>query len=67
MWKGEGWVDAQTYDLDAPEVAARAPFGVVDHVARATFDGAEGHGIFEHASIGRHDPSGFADLSSVAP
>ncbi len=66
-WMGEGWVDAQVYDLDAPDVAARAPFGVVDHVARATFDGAEGYGIFEHASIGRHDPSGFADLSSVAP
>jgi hypothetical protein len=24
-------------------------------------------GCFEHASMGRHDPTGFADWSSVAP
>jgi hypothetical protein len=36
-------------------------------VARATCDGATGWGLFEHASLGRHDPSGFADWSSVAP
>ena len=33
----------------------------------ATCDGAEGWGLFEHATIGRHDPSGFTDLGSVAP
>ena len=27
----------------------------------------EGWGLFEHASMGRHDPTGFADWSSVAP
>ena len=42
-------------------------YGVIDHVGRATLDGAEGWGLFEHATIGRHDPSGFADYLSVAP
>jgi hypothetical protein len=57
-WMGEGWVEATRYDLTDPAVAGRVPFGVVDHVARATCDGAVGSGIFEHMSIGRHDPSG---------
>ena len=48
-------------------IAARVPFGVIDHVARATCDGAEGWGLFEHGTFGRHDPSGFADWGSVAP
>jgi hypothetical protein len=30
-------------------------------------DGEEGWGLFEHATIGRHDPTGMADWSSVAP
>jgi hypothetical protein len=55
------------YDHDDPAVSGRAAFSLVDHVARATFDGQEGWGIFEHGAIGRHDPSGFADLTSVAP
>ena len=54
-------------DLTDPEVAPRIPFGNIDHVARATCDGAEGFGLFEHASVGRHEPTGFADLLSVAP
>jgi hypothetical protein len=29
-------------------------------------NGEEGWGLLEHASIGRHDPSGFADWPSVA-
>jgi hypothetical protein len=66
QWKGKGWVDAATYDLSDPAVTGRVPFGVIDHVARATCNGAEGTGIFEHASIGRHDPSGFADVGAVA-
>ena len=66
QWKGPGWVEAAVYELTDPAVAGRIPFGVLDHVARATCDGAEGSGIFEHASIGRHDPSGFADLGAVA-
>ncbi|HYZ98698.1 MAG TPA: hypothetical protein VE575_08115, partial [Acidimicrobiales bacterium] len=67
QWRGRGWVEGATYDLSDPEVASRIPFGVVDHIGRATLDGAEGWGLFEHASVGRHDPSGFADWTSVAP
>ena len=67
LWKGAGWIEGATYDLNDPAVAGRIPFSVVDHAARATLDGVEGFGIFEHASIGRHDPTGFADYLSVAP
>jgi hypothetical protein len=67
QWKGRDWVDFVDYDLTDPEVAGRVPFGVIDHVARATCDGAEGWGLFEHASVGRHDPTGFKDFTSVAP
>jgi hypothetical protein len=67
VWKGESWVEGAVYDMTSPEVTGRQGFTVIDHLARATFDGQEGWGIFEHASIGRHDPTGFADLTSVAP
>ena len=40
---------------------------MIDHAARATFDGETGHGIFEHLCLGPHAPSGFADLGSMAP
>ena len=51
------------------QVAGRIPFGVIDHVGRATVhgpgagmpDGSEGWGLFEHGVLGRHDPSGFKD------
>ena len=66
-WMGRGWSQASVYDLTEPAVAGRIPFGVIDHLARAWFDGEEGRGLFEHASMGRHDPTGFADWSSVAP
>jgi hypothetical protein len=67
LWKGERWVEGSVYDHQDPAVAGRAAFSISDHLARATFDGQTGWGIFEHGSIGRHDPSGFADLQSVAP
>lgn len=67
LWKGRDWIDSSVYDLNDPAVAGRIPFTPVDHVARATFDGQEGWGIFEHGSFGRHDPSGFAGWDSVAP
>ncbi len=67
QWKGRDWLDSAVYDLTDPAVAGRIPFGVIDHVARATCDGAEGWGLFEHASVGRHDPTGFKDWLSVAP
>jgi hypothetical protein len=67
QWRGRDWSDAATYDLTEPAVAARVPWGVIDHVARATVNGAEGWGLFEHGTIGKHAPSGFTDLGAVAP
>jgi hypothetical protein len=67
QWKGRDWIDSVQYDLTEADVARRIPFGVIDHAAKATCEGQTGWGLFEHASIGRHDPSGFADWSSVAP
>jgi hypothetical protein len=65
-WMGRNWSDSAVYDMNDPEIAGRIPFGVIDHVARATCDGKEGWGLFEHGTMGRHDPSGFTDWSSVA-
>jgi hypothetical protein len=65
-WMGPQWSMSSVYDLADPAVAGRVPFGVTDHVARARCNGEEGWGMLEHASIGRHDPSGFADWSAVA-
>jgi hypothetical protein len=67
QWRGAGFAEGAVYDLNDPAVSGRIPFSVIDHVARATCDGAEGWGLFEHASFGRHDPSGFAGWDSVAP
>lgn len=65
-WMGRQWSGTGVYDLTDPAVAGRIPFGVTDHLARASLDGEAGWGMFEHASLGRHDPSGFADWSAVA-
>lgn len=65
-WQGRSWTDRRVYDLSDPAAHPMAAFGVTDHSARFTLDGQVGHGIFEHGSFGRHDPSGFADYSSVA-
>lgn len=59
QWKGAGFTERVRYRLDDPAVAPRIPFGAIDHAARAWCDGVEGYGLFEHASMGRHDPSGF--------
>jgi hypothetical protein len=67
QWRGRNWVEGVRYDMNAPDIVARTPFGVIDHVARAECDGQEGWGLFEHGSIGRHAPSGFDDFGSVAP
>lgn len=67
QWKGRDWTSSIVYDLTDPAVAGRIPFGVIDHVARARCNGTEGWGLFEHASLGRHDPTGFADWTAVAP
>ena len=66
QWRGRNWIDSAVYDMTSADTAARIPFGVVDHAARATCNGREGWGLFEHASIGRHDPTGFKDWSSVS-
>ncbi|WP_459547214.1 hypothetical protein [Nocardia sp. X0981] len=67
QWKGRDWALAGRYDLTAPDIAGRIPWGVTDHIAHARCGDAEGWGLFEHASVGRHDPTGFADLAAVAP
>ncbi len=69
-WKGAGWVDGASYDHGDPSVAARIPFGVIDHVAEATYTGSDGikvrgSGVFEHGTFGRHDPSGFLTYEDV--
>jgi hypothetical protein len=66
-WRGRGWTDRRTYDLSDPTAHPLAAYGVTDHAARFRLDGRVGHGIFEHGSFGRHDPSGFTDFKSVAP
>jgi len=66
-WKGRNWVERSEVDLTDPTVASMIPFSVVDHVGRATLDGAKGFGLFELGTFGRHDPSGFADYGSMAP
>jgi len=67
QWKGDDWAEAVVVDLTDPTVVPRIPFGNIDHVGHAFCDGAEGWGLFEHASIGAHAPTGFTDLMSVAP
>ena len=65
LWKGEKWVDSSVYDLDDPAVTGRTALSMIDHVARATCNGQEGTGIFEHACLGRHEPSGFEGWESM--
>ncbi|MGW0045568.1 hypothetical protein [Rhodococcus sp. NPDC003348] len=67
QWRGRNWSERAVYDLTDPAIAGRIPFGVSDFSASATCNGVPGAGLFEHASMGRHDPTGFADWSSVAP
>jgi hypothetical protein len=66
QWRGRGWLEGATYDFADPAIAGRTPWGVVDHIGRATCNGDVGWGLFEHGTMGRHDPSGFADFGSVA-
>jgi hypothetical protein len=71
QWHGEKFVERRTYDIRDEAVQGRFMFGCVDHVGRAVLSeggrDAEGWGLFEHFSIGRHDPSGFVDFFSTAP
>ncbi|WP_269857582.1 hypothetical protein [Streptomyces sp. RPT161] len=63
-WRGRGWTERITYDLTDPAVTGPARFGVTDHATRfVRDDGVTGHGILEHGSFGRHDPSGFTSAT----
>ena len=64
QWKGENFTERVSYQMDDEAVVGRTPFGVIDHCARATCDGETGHGLFEHGTFGRHDPTGFVDWSN---
>ncbi|MGA2520542.1 MAG: hypothetical protein ABSG81_06960 [Acidimicrobiales bacterium] len=66
QWRGRDWTETVVVDVRDPAITGRLAFGVVDHVARATCDGAEGWGMFEHGTFGRHEPSGFTGWESVA-
>ena len=66
-WLGPSSAVRVDADLNDPALQGQAAFAVIDHVARATCDGQVGYGLFEHASLGRHEPSGFAGWDSVAP
>ena len=66
-WMGHDWAQRVDHDLTAEPASTRMAWSMIDHAARATFDGETGYGIFEHLSLGRHDPSGFADITSMAP
>lgn len=67
QWRGRDWAETAVYDHTDPEIQSRYPWGVIEHVGRGQLDGEEGWGLFEHATVGRHDPTGFADFFSVAP
>ncbi|MFB9260979.1 hypothetical protein [Dietzia aerolata] len=65
-WMGRDWSESVFYDMTSPDIVSMLPFNTVDHVARATCNGDVGWGLFEHANLGRHDPSGFADWGDMA-
>lgn len=73
QWRGEEYLDGAVYDQKDADVAKRIAYSVIDHVATARLTGADGTviaqgvGIFEHGTFGRHDPSGFTGWDSVAP
>lgn len=67
QWRGRDWAETAVYDHTDPEILGRYQWGVIEHVGRGTLDGEEGFGLFEHATVGRHDPTGFVDYLSVAP
>ena len=67
QWRGRDFVEGAEYDLNDPAIVGPHPVRRDRPRGRATCDGAEGWGLFEHGTMGRHDPSGFADWGSVAP
>ncbi|MDL9935959.1 hypothetical protein QSJ18_04295 [Gordonia sp. ABSL1-1] len=67
QWKGRDWSFANSIDLGDEHYRQMLPYGTIDHVAKATCDGDVGWGLFEHANLGRHDPSGFVGWVDMAP
>lgn len=72
QWHGENFTERRNYDMTAPEVVGRLPFGLTDNVGRAVWheEGKEprvGWGLYEHGVIGVHRPSGFTDFFQAAP
>lgn len=65
-WLGRYWSESVTYDMTAPDVVSMLPFNTIDHVVRATCNGAVGRSLFEHANLGQHDPSGFTEWGDLA-
>lgn len=66
QWAGRGFSSHAEYDMADPAIRGRLPYSTVDHVARATCGGRVGYGMFEHANMGRHDPSGFTGWMDMA-
>ncbi|CAB4601220.1 unannotated protein [freshwater metagenome] len=67
VWRGRDWIEGAVYDLNDPANLIATQYGMLDHVGRATVNGQEGFGLFEHACAGRHTPSGFPDGGTMAP
>ena len=67
VWRGRDWIEGAVYDLNDPSNLIATQYGMLDHVGRATVNGQEGFGLFEHACAGRHTPSGFPDGATMAP
>lgn len=71
-WRGEKFTERCTYDMTDPATLARSSFGMIDHVGRALCrdadgEAVEGWGLYEHGVLGRHDPTGFPDWTTMAP
>ena len=72
QWKGAGFAERVTYDMNDPAVVGRVPFGLTDSVGRAVWreegqEPVEGWGLYEHGVIGKHEPTGFTDWFIHAP
>jgi hypothetical protein len=66
VWKGDTWIEGAVFDYGDPALSGRTAWLGTEHIARATCDGRVGYGILEHG-VGQHAPSGFTDLTPVAP
>ena len=72
QWKGPGFTERLTYDLNDPAIVGRVPFSLTDNVGRAVWneegkEPQEGWGLYEHGVLGLHEPTGFTDWFTNAP